>query len=352
MSNGQFSASPAASSSSTTFSTPTFSVASSSSAFSVPLGGRYPYAGGNGTWSVPAAWNLHPSSVQPVIKKATKVKKRTSEEEEITKRIAAGVAARLAQDRALALTPDTETPFSDTLDVVNRLLPYHVFQQPKEDLDRKGKRKADDLEAEIEETKFALECFKRKRKLEERFRQIRTRSGKRPAPDDQAVALAQAVLESDRAETQLLNNEIRAARADLDKIEREKRAATARLQTPATAPQYYRAYPFPYAQQPYGSAPVFSVPPAAAGNPNPQYPATTAIPVQLPVSSLPALQALGIHPVAPTSLAPDAPQPPAVLRGASADGTTLSLEINVSLLQAAQMSGLAIVLNSLMTRPQ
>ncbi|KAJ7251495.1 hypothetical protein B0H12DRAFT_1119231, partial [Mycena haematopus] len=348
LSKGQFSTSPT--SSSTTFSTPTFSVASSSSAFSVPLAGRYSYAGSNGTWTAPAAWNLEPSSAQPIVKKALKAKKRTPEEEGIIKRTAAGFAARLAQDRASVLTPDTETPFSDTIDVVNRLLPYHIFQQPKEDLDRKGKRKADDLETEIEETKFALECFKRKRKLEERFRRIRTRSGKRPAPDDQAVALAQAVLEADRAETQLLNNEIRAARADLDKIEREKRAAAARLQTPATAPQYYRAYPFPYAQQPYGAAPVFSVSPAAGAGNTTQPPSTAAIPVQLPVSSLPALQALGIYPVAPTSLAPGAPQPPAVLRGASADGTTLSLEINVSLLQAAQMSGLAIVLNSLIAR--
>jgi hypothetical protein len=172
----------------------------------------------------------------------------------------------------------------------------------------------------------------------------------RPAPDDQAVALAQAVLEADRSETASVNVAIRAARADLDKIEREKRANNARQQVPQ--PQYYRAYPFPYGQQPYSSAPVFSVPPApTTGNANyPQYPANAAIPVQLPVSSLPALHALGIQPVAATSLAPGAAQPPAVLRGSSADGTTLSLEINVSLLQAAQMSGLAIILNSLMTR--
>ncbi|KAF7361837.1 hypothetical protein MVEN_00528200 [Mycena venus] len=351
MKKGQFSASPAAYSSTTS---PTFSVASSSS-FSVPLGGRYPYAGGNGTWTAPPAWNLHPSATQPLIKKTPKAKKRTPEEEEITKRTAARIAARLADDHALVLTPDVETPFSDTVDVVKRLLPYHVFQQPKEDLDRKGKRKADDdLRAEIEETKFALECFKRKRNLEERFRRIRTRSGKRPAPDDQAVALAQAVVESDRLETQALNNEIRAARGELDKIEREKRAANAR-QTPASAPQYYR-YPFPYAQQPYSSAPVFSVPPAAAAvttttpttTGNASYPqSNTAVPVQLPVSSLPALQSLGIYPVAPTTPAAGTPQPLAVLRGASADGTTLSLEINVSLLQPAQVNGLAIILNSL-----
>ncbi|KAJ7703131.1 hypothetical protein B0H17DRAFT_922683 [Mycena rosella] len=371
---------------------PTFSSTSSAASFSVPFVARPPYAAGNGTWKVPANWNLHASNAQPPTKETPKAKKRTTEEEEITKRTASRfvssafligqvftlshsrVAARLAQDHAAVTNPDTETPFSDSIDVVNRLLPYHVFHQPKEDLDRKGKRKADDLATEIEgrfsapvitasverlqETKFALECFKRKRTLEERFRRIKTRSGKRPAPDDQAVALAQAVLEADRSETTWLNSELRAARADLDRIQREKRQQNTRLQppTPVAQPQYYRAYnPFPYAQQAYGQAMTFpTVPPAAtppaASAAYPQYTPNTAIPVQLPVSSLPALHALGIQPVAATSLAPGAAQPPAVLRGSSADGTMLSLEINVSLLQAAQMSGLAIVLNSLMAQ--
>lgn len=63
------------------------------------------------------------------------------------------IAARLAEDQRAALSPDVDNPFTDELDVLNRLLPYHVFQQPKEDLDvliqhgtplpsRKGKRKA------------------------------------------------------------------------------------------------------------------------------------------------------------------------------------------------------------------
>ncbi|KAJ6586987.1 hypothetical protein DFH09DRAFT_1274629 [Mycena vulgaris] len=337
-----------------TVSVPTFSSSSSSASFSVPLAGRSPYTGGNGTWQPPANWNLHASNPQP-LKKAPKAKKRTTEEEDITKRTAARVAARLALDHAAVINPDTETPFSDTLDVVNRLLPYHVFLQPKDDLDRKGKRKADDLIIEIEDTKFALECFKRKRRLEERFRRVKTRSGKRPAPDDQAVSLAQAVLDADRSETAWLNSEIRTARADLDRIQREKRENNARLQPPAAVPQpqYYRAYPYAYTQQPYGQAAAFPVHPPATTTSSvnyPQYPPNTAIPVQLPVSSLPALHALGIQPVAATSLAPGGAQPPAVLRGSSADGTMLSLEINVSLLQAAQMSGLAIVLNSLMAR--
>jgi len=130
--------------------------------------------------------------------------------------------------------------------------------------------------------------------------------------------------------------------------------------TPQTAmstmqAQYYRGYPYAYTQA-YGSAPPapvissFPVTPATPTNYSP-YQSGAAIPVQLPVASLPALHSLGIIPVPATALPPEGqPQPPAVLRGSTANGTILSLEINVSLLQSAQMSGLAMVLNSLVTR--
>lgn len=124
----------------------------------------------------------------------------------------------------------------------------------------------------------------------------------------------------------------------------------------AVHPHYYRPYPYAYAQ-PYGAAmqssiSTFSISPSGqSDNYAPYQQSTGAIPVQLPVASLPALHALGIIPVPAGSLPPDGqPQPPAVLRGSSANGTMLSLEINVSLLQSVQMSGLAIVLNSLMSR--
>ncbi|KAJ7084447.1 hypothetical protein B0H15DRAFT_398490 [Mycena belliarum] len=327
---------------------PTFPSASSSTPLAAPLAGRYPY-GGSGIWKPPANWSLASNAQLPATKKLLKAKLRTSEEEAITKRVGARVAARLALDHASVINPDTESPFSNTVDVVNRLLPYHVFHQPNEDADRKGKRKADDLVTEIEETAFALECFRRKRSLEERFRRVKTRSGKRPAPDDQAVALAQAVLEAERSETALINAEIRAARADLDRLQREKRIHDPRLQAPPVPqPQYYRN-PYAYTQHTYNQAAGFPVPPTPGGTSLPQYSINTAIPVQMPVSSLPALHALGIQPVAATSLAPGAAQPPAVLRGSSADGTVVNLEINVSLLQAAQVNGLALVLNSLMS---
>lgn len=180
----------------------------------------------------------------------------------------------------------------------------------------------------------------------------------RASPDDQAYVLAQAVLEADRADTSLLSNELKVARSDLERLEREKRAGTTtRTQytavpvpvVPTMQTQSYRPYPYAYTQA-YGA----TIPPPTTTtfqvNPLPTPSNNTAIPVQLPVASLPALHALGIHPVPAVSVAEGQAPPPAVLRGSTANGTMLMLEINVSLLQSAQMSGLAMVLNSLMSR--
>lgn len=332
---------------------------------------------GSAIWQAPSHWNVGSSTApqQPTVsyKKPPKVKKRTPEELEITKQKAARVASRLALDQPAVLNPDVDTPFTDHLDVVNRLLPYHVFQQPKEDLEYllsgkgkgKGKGRQLDLQEEVQETTFALECYRRRQAIHKRMRNLKIRSGKRLAPDDQAYVLAQSVLETERNETAQISIELRTARADLERIERDKRMASGNMgrvtqypsATPATMPQYYRPYPYPYTQvygapMATGSTSTFqaSPPPLPLTGYTP-YQSAGAIPVQLPVASLPALHALGIMPVPASSLPPEGqPQPAAVLRGSTANGTMLSLEINVSLLQSAQMSGLAMVLNSLMAR--
>ncbi|KAF8345881.1 hypothetical protein F5887DRAFT_963926 [Amanita rubescens] len=324
---------------------------------------------GPSTWQPPSHWNVDQTASPYQAKNTARLKSRLPEEQEIIAQTAARLASHLASDQAAVLKPDIDTPFVDYRDVVNRLLPYHVFQQPQEDLanivhDKKGKGKAteNDLGAEIAETKFALGCFKRKEALKRRFRKVAARSAKREAFDDQAYVLAQAVLDADRVDMTWLNNELRTARAELDKIEKDKRAIAnaSRASTMQNAyAHYYRSYPFAYAQ-PYGapasipssSMTTFSVIPSAPQPvaTNTPYQAGAAIPVQLPVASLPALHALGIVPVPASSLPEGQAQPPAVLRGSTANGTMLSLEINVSLLQSAQMSGLAMVLNSLMSR--
>ena len=45
------------------------------------------------------------------------------------------VASALASDHKHVLNPDVDTPFEDEQDVVRRLLPYHVFLHPREDLE-------------------------------------------------------------------------------------------------------------------------------------------------------------------------------------------------------------------------
>lgn len=182
-------------------------------------------------------------------------------------------------------------------------------------------------------------------------------------------------MEADRVENAFLGNELRTARAQAERIEREKRAAASasaggsRMSQFPSSPQvmmptlqatpYYRPYPYGYAQ-PYGTAPppsaTFStVSPALTPAPasySPYLP-NGAIPVQLPVGSLPALHALGIIPVAASTPSDGQQgQTAAVLRGSSANGNILNLEINVSLLQSTQMTGLAMVLNSLVARTQ
>ena len=176
------------------------------------------------------------------------------------------------------------------------------------------------------------------------------------------------MVEVERAENSSVSFELRSARNELDALQREKRVATNvpvgtfrptyYPQASEAQAQYYRTYPYAYTQ-PYTnssqgtaassfySAPA-SAPSAASGTTSVS---PSAIPVQLPVSSLSALHALGIVPIPAASLPPpDQPQPPAVLRGSTSNGTILSLEINVSLLQSPQVSGLAYLLNTLMSR--
>ncbi|KAH9485428.1 hypothetical protein JR316_0002336 [Psilocybe cubensis] len=317
---------------------------------------------------------VHPAAnaIETKSTQKPKIIKHTPEELEHMNETLNRFRNRLLQDQAHVTRPDVDSPFIDEVDIINRLLPYHLFQHPKDDLDvvidRKGKEKAHNLNwmDEIQETKLALECAKRCEAIRDRWRKLKIRSGQRSSPDDQSYYLAQVILDAERAENAWLGNELRSARTEAERIEREKRAnnnmtrmshfsATPQTPMPAVQAQYYRGYPYAYTQA-YGSSATpptvstFSVAGPTPSNYTPSQ-ASAAIPVQLPVASLPALHALGIVPVPAASLPPEGHhQTPAVLRGSTANGTILSLEINVSLLQSTQMSGLAMVLNSLVTR--
>jgi len=72
------------------------------------------------------------------------------------------VTALLAADHLSVIFPDVDTPFADMEDVVRRLLPYHVLQQPAKDLqevifDPSGKGKA--RAARKNEADIEGDCF-------------------------------------------------------------------------------------------------------------------------------------------------------------------------------------------------
>lgn len=199
--------------------------------------------------------------------------------------------------------------------------------------------------------------------------------------------LEHAALDTERNEMTALNAQLRAARAELEKYNREHRPqtaqTTARPTLPVTSTTYsytpqYRHYAYPYAQ--YGSNYTQVYPGFTTTTPPTtqyQYPAATTGPatgtntpsqttstqtqtpptsealskpvsLSLPISSLPALHALGIMPVSSLSVPPPGqPQPQAILRGTTANGTMLSLEVNIGLLQATQVSGLALIINAI-----
>ena len=94
------------------------------------------------------------------------------------------------------------------------------------------------------ETRFALDCWRRKTELEKRFRKARIAEGrvrytlfvlqfvdanvfltlvKRVAPDTQAYILARDVLETEKQQLAVLQAEYKSSKAELDKIEKEKR---------------------------------------------------------------------------------------------------------------------------------
>lgn len=228
----------------------------------------------------------------------------------------------------------------------------------------------------------------------------------RPSPNGQAIALERSVLEEDHNATSAMDQELSTARSELDKLLRAQRVAkmaasrqTQHQQTPSNyygfspttatfsanpsaATPYYSTYTYPYGHSympgaSYGGAsaaakyasstiPGVSTFQANAGPSTPagtkttpqntapgssatSGPSSTVLSLQIPVTALPALQALGILPVPKAVLPPPTEQQPAaVLLGSTSNGSMLSVEINASLLQGSQMNGLVVLLTSIL----
>ncbi|KIO22831.1 hypothetical protein M407DRAFT_27635 [Tulasnella calospora MUT 4182] len=209
---------------------------------------------------------------------------KTKEDQELQLATRNAFAQLLATDHRAVDSPDVETPFRDAVDVVRRLLPYHVFQHHQEELEyatalnnralsAKGKGKATDVAALPPhlQTSFALELHKEARALKERFRQVRTREGAKTSPDDQMYWLTQAVLESERELNTRLTSQLREAQAEKDRQERLKRGIPT-TPSSATTPYQHAAYSYPaYPPPPTPTAAGMSYPNYAAYATNPAY---------------------------------------------------------------------------------
>lgn len=79
------------------------------------------------------------------------------------------ILERIAADQKAVMNPDVETPFATAADAVRRLLPYHVFHHPNEELEyatratyvqsltSKGKGKEKELDVPPHSHQAALE---------------------------------------------------------------------------------------------------------------------------------------------------------------------------------------------------
>ncbi|KAI0342118.1 hypothetical protein BDW22DRAFT_235856 [Trametopsis cervina] len=379
---------------------------------------------GNGNGNVQAARATLGSTVNPELhaedaRRRGRAKGRTEEEVEVMGTVAFKLASALAQDQLAVLNPNhnalvpestsgavdaVDVPFADAQDAVRRLLPYHVFQQPREELREvlerplsvlrgfgsgsvksKGKGRATEEEAEEErkllllreeviETKFALDCWRRKRALERRFRRARIAEGKHLAPDTQRYVITQLAWESERQGLSALQSEYRASKAELERVEKMKKAAAAaaaaaqraQAQTTTHTSVMNTAKYYPpgaggtpvtgFAAYGYGAGTSSSAP-AVAATPTPlsmpMQVTSQYIPVSIPVTSLTSLASLGIVPVPPDGDGTGTEgraRPLAILRGTTQNGTMASVEIDVGGLGPGQASGLAMLFSALTSR--
>ncbi|KAG8992899.1 hypothetical protein FRB90_000871 [Tulasnella sp. 427] len=240
-----------------------------------PSGFTAAYPGSNGTAPLPLGQvlsSLVPGSSATLAEKERKREEeaayllsrkrlRTKEDQELQLATRNAFSQLLAADHRAVDSPDVETPFRDAVDVVRRLLPYHVFQHQEEEL-----KYATALNNRV--TKFALELHNEARTLKERFKQLRTRESSKTSPDDQLYWLTQAVLESERELNARLNSQLREAQAEKDRQERLKRGIST-MPSSAAPPYSHAAYSYP-------TYPPTT--PTTAGTPYPNYAAYAANP--------------------------------------------------------------------------
>lgn len=133
----------------------------------------------------------------------------------------------IADDHRKVVDPDYKTAFRDGQDVIDRLLPYHVFQYPEADL------RNDPIPIE-KETKTAVQFHERFRILQRRYRDVARQDATHSTPLYIENMATRYVMDHHRAENtdlHLLHKNLQAqvtserAREHAERLAREAKAA-------------------------------------------------------------------------------------------------------------------------------
>ncbi|CAG8520904.1 5443_t:CDS:2 [Diversispora eburnea] len=82
--------------------------------------------------------------------------------------------AAIKADQMSVIQPDYKTPFRSYQDAVARLLPYHIFDYPDEDM------KNNDQTTELDSTKIALKFYKKRKVVFDKYNEIIKREAEKP----------------------------------------------------------------------------------------------------------------------------------------------------------------------------
>ncbi|CAD6590091.1 MAG: hypothetical protein TREMPRED_005618 [Tremellales sp. Tagirdzhanova-0007] len=143
-----------------------------------------------------------------------------ADEVDVIERTATSLHLALLQDQQITLFPPPPTAFSSIADVVDRLLPYHIWQIHDEELE--GEKKG--TKREMRESQDAEKLIKRIQGVEERFAKVRRRDGHRPSDLPSLISLVQSSTAALRDEISMIQQSLRSARTRYDTSEAVRRA--------------------------------------------------------------------------------------------------------------------------------
>ncbi|KAG9289868.1 hypothetical protein G9A89_015448 [Geosiphon pyriformis] len=129
----------------------------------------------------------------------------------------------IARDQQAVLCPDYKTPFESFEDVTKRLLPYHIFQYPEEEL------RSNDTTSELEEMKAGLGVVKRRKVLIDKFNTLLKRGAEKNSTTPLTNLCNRLANESTRNEI----NDFRALKQQLETVLRnQQQPVSAKIQVP------------------------------------------------------------------------------------------------------------------------